>query len=282
MFKNYTNNLNSNFVNHFERLSGYTDLNFYYIIQFFDRVMADYLEFYDCWIYEKADRWCVGFWVSGSYLFNSNNLTKEDIKYIIERIDFNYFKIDGFHFIGNTHFIDKLSDFDSNFTFESFKERFFYSLKKIKLNSKFSKEVNLASTEDIQEIAILYQQYYHEEYNGKNDKEIDTTLEIVEKLQSQKLIYGLKEDNKIIGFCTIMSFLSLRPNMVGTIFIDINFRQNGNGRNLLSFVASILIDQNSELFLVTTKENIVSNQMVESIGFKMQYEHSDRVIKNYV
>ncbi|MFC4634644.1 GNAT family N-acetyltransferase [Dokdonia ponticola] len=243
--------------------------------------MSGYSEFYNCWIYEEADRWCVGFWISGNYFFNSKNLTKEDVKNIKDKIDFKQFKKDGFHFIGNTQLIDKLSDHNSSFTLESFKERYFYSLKEIHLKSKFSKEVNLASQEDIQEIATLYQQYYQEEYNGNNNKELTKTLENFESLQLRKLIYSLKENDKVIGFCTIMTFLSPKPNMIGTIFIDVNFRNNGNGRHLLSFVVGEILKQNDELFLMTTKENISLNRMVESIGFRKCYEHSDRIIKNH-
>lgn len=126
MFKDYTENLNGEFIHQIQNLKRYKEFDFYYIIESFGRVMSNYTDFFDCWIYEIDDRWCVGFWISGNYLLNSKNLTQEDDVLINNRIDFSHFKIDGFHFSGDTKIIDGLSEVNTDFTFEPFKERYFY------------------------------------------------------------------------------------------------------------------------------------------------------------
>lgn len=281
MFIDYTNDLNVEFVHQIENLNEYKEFDFYYIINAFGGVMSDSTEFFDCWIYEVDDRWCVGFWISGNYLLNSKNLTQEDIKIINDKVDFSQFGIDDFHFAGNTEIIEQLSESNSDFSLEPFKERYFFKLNSIKLKTKFSNEVSITTKEDIKDIAILYQQYFHEEYNGKNDKDLQSMDEKVESLQFRKLIYKLKIKDNIIGFCTVMSFLNPELNMIGTIFIDTNYRRNGNGRHLLSYVTDKIHKGNNGILLMTTKESFASNKMVESVGFEKQYEHSDRIIKNY-
>ena len=281
MFTDYTNDLNIEFVHQIENLNGYNEFNFYYIINAFGRVMSNHSEFFNCWIYEVDDRWCVGFWISGNYLLNSRNLTKKDIDLVNRKVDFSQFGIDGFHFAGDTEIIEQLAKINSSFSLEPFKERYFYNLNSLKLQSKFTNEVSAVSKEDVQEIAILYQQYFHEEYNGKNDKDLQFMEDKVESLYSRKLIFKLTLGKKIIGFCTIMSFLKQQPNMIGTIFIDRNNRNSGNGRHLLSNIIDKIRVGNNEILLMTTKESSASNKMVESVGFEKQYEHSDRTIKNY-
>ncbi|MBI6117886.1 GNAT family N-acetyltransferase [Salegentibacter maritimus] len=280
MFTDYSNNLDANFIYHIESLDGYNEFNFYNIINAFGRVFSNNVEFYDCWIYEIEDRWCVGFWITGNYLFNSNNLIHSDTKIIKNKIDFGQFG-NGFHFTGNTQIIEQLSNSNLDYSLEPFKERYYYSLNSLKLKTKFSKEVDLSKQEDIKELSILYQKYFHEEYDGKNDKDLQTTTAMVESLHSRKLIYRLKLKGKIVGFCTIMNFLHPELNMIGTIFIDKKFRAKGNGIHLLSFVTEKIHKERIKVFLMTTKENISSNKMVEKIGFKKQYNHSDRIIKNY-
>jgi predicted GNAT family N-acyltransferase len=277
MFRDYTDNLNVEFIHQIENLIEYKEFDFYYIIQSFGAVMSGSKDFYDCWIYEVAERWCVGFWISGNYLLNSKNLLQKDIKLINERIGFNQFQIDGFHFAGDTRLIEKLSEINSDFTLEPFKERYFYKLSDLVLKSKFTTEVSTVTDEDVQEIAIQYQKYFEEEYNDSNNKDLRTVIEKIESLKFRKLIYKLNIDKKIIGFCTIMSFLSEKPNMIGTIFIEEDFRMNGNGKHFLSNVIGKIYNEHNDILLMTTKESISSNKMVENVGFERKYEHSDRI-----
>ncbi|MEH6659947.1 GNAT family N-acetyltransferase [Leeuwenhoekiella marinoflava] len=280
MFTDYTDSLNGKFIHQIENLVEYKEFNFYYIIQNFGAVMSGSTDFYDCWIYEVKERWCVGFWISGNYLLNSKNLTQEDIELINNRIGFHQFKVDGFHFAGDTILIEKLSEINLDFTLEPFKERYFYKLTALKLKTKFTTEVVIVADEDIQEIAIQYQKYFEEEYNGSNNKDLQTLIEKVKSLKFRNLIYVLKEGKNVIGFCTIMSFLSDKPNMIGTIFIDENFRMNGNGKHLLSNVIEKIRNGHNDILLMTTKESFSSNKMVENVGFEKTYEHSDRIKTN--
>ncbi len=98
---------------------------------------------------------------------------------------------------------------------------------------------------------------------------------------TRNLIYKLEIEDEIIGFCTKMSFLSEYPNMIGTIFIKESHRNKKYAQHLLSKISNDMLTLNQEIYLMTTKENLASNKMVENIGFSKKYEHSDRIIRNY-
>lgn len=283
MFKNFTNELNAGFVQAIQNLNQFQALDFYYIIEAYDRVMSGQNNYYDAWVYENDNKWCVGFWIDGNYLFNSKNLDESDLIFVNERICFSTFKTDGFHFAGNTDFINSISEINTDFELEIFKERYFYAANKIdiQIEKEFKYHIDLLNKDDIEKTSILYQRYYNEEYNGRNDKSLEEVKLNLNYLISENLIYKLEIESEIVGFCTKMSFLSDKPNMIGTIFIDEQFRNRKYAQLLLSEVCKELLKYNEEIYLMTTQENISSNKMVENLGFVKQYEHSDRTIINY-
>lgn len=282
MFTDFTDELNSNFVAQIQSLNNYKALDFYYIIEAYGRVMAGYNNLYDAWIYKNGESWCVGFWIDGNYLLNSNELNKNDLQIINEKIDFKIFSQDGFHFAGDTKLIDDLAALNiENFELQSFKERYFYESNQITFESQLKNKISLLNIQDIEKVAVLYQQYYVEEYHGKNNKEIEEVKENINNLFEKKLIFKLELENEIVGFCTQMSFLAKTPNMIGTVFIEESKRNNKYAQNLLAEVSNEMLKQNQEIYLMTTKENFASNRMVENVGFVKKYKHSDRIIKNY-
>jgi hypothetical protein len=280
MFTNYTEKLNSNFIEEIQNLNQFRTLDFYYIIEAYGRVMAGYSHSYDAWIYRNNESWCVGFWISGNYLFNSNDLIDSDLHVVNERINFSVFNQDGFHFAGNTSLIDSLAELNDSFSLERFKERYFYVANKINFENEFDAKISLLAEDDIKDVAILYQQYYVEEYNGTNNKSIDEVISSITSLVLRSLLYKLVIKNEIIGFCTKMSFLSESPNMIGTIFIKDSHRNKKFAQYFLSKISNDMLTTNQEIYLMTTKENVASNKMVENIGYFKVYEHSDRKIKN--
>lgn len=281
MFTNYTEELDASFVIDIQNLNQYQAFDFYNIIEAYGRVMAGYSNNFDAWIYKTDESWCVGFWINGNYLFHSRNLDTYDLKLINERINFSTFKIDGFHFAGNTSLIDSLSELNKSFSLEKFKERYFYVADKINFESKLDVKISLVTEYDTEDVAKLYQQYYIEEYNGVNNKTIEKVLSNINSLMSRELIYKLEIKNEVIGFCSKMSFLSETPNMIGTIFIKEACRNKKYAQYLLSNISKELLNTNQEIYLMTTKDNISSNKMVENIGFIRINEYSDRTIKNY-
>ncbi|KUJ56225.1 MULTISPECIES: GNAT family N-acetyltransferase [Chryseobacterium] len=283
MFKDFSDELNAGFVQAIQNLNKFQTLDFYYIIEAFDRVMSGQNNYYDAWIYENDNKWCVGFWINGNYLFNSKNLDESDLIIVNERICFSNFKNDGFHFAGNTDFINSISEINTDFELAMFKERYFYSASKMNIQIKIQSKhhIDLLSKNDIEKTALLYQKYYNEEYDGHNDKSLEEVKLNINYLISENLIYKLEVENEIVGFCTKMSFLSYEPNMIGTIFIDEQFRNRKYAQLLLSEVCKELMKYNEEIYLMTTQENISSNKMVENLGFVRQYKHSDRTIKNH-
>lgn len=281
MFTNFTEELNSQFVLKIQNLKNFNSLSFYYIIEAYEKVMGDYYNYHDAWIYENDESWCVGFWIDGNYFLNSNNLSENDLKIINNRINFKHFKQDGFHFAGNTELVDSLSEINTDFELEEFKERYFFALDKVNNENNLSNKISLIDYDDVDEIAILYQQYYVEEYQGTNNKQLEVVKDNIYSLITRNLMYKLEIDNEIIGFCTKMTFLSDTPNMIGTIFIQESNRNKKYAQNLLRFVSNIMLKENQEIYLMTTKQNTASNKMVERVGFLKKYDHSDRIIKNY-
>ena len=56
MFKNFTDELNAEFVQTIENLNQFRTLDFYYIIEAYNRVMSGMNNSYDAWIYENGNK----------------------------------------------------------------------------------------------------------------------------------------------------------------------------------------------------------------------------------
>lgn len=282
MFENFKDTL-SYFPTAIQCLPVYKYFDFYYLIEIYNIVMRDHKSCIDAWIYRNDEKWCVGFFVEGLYLLNgSSNLSDKDILKIRDKIDFNNIIDIGenLEFMGNTDLLNNLSNIiKPKFALESsIKERFFYVANQLNFDNNTELNISLMNkNDDVNEVGKLYQQYYVEEYAGKNNKNIDAVINNVNYLIENSAIYKLIVEDRIIGFCTTMNFISGRDNMVGTIFIDENYRNRKYGQGLLAYVSNKLLEINPEIYLMTTKENISSNKMVENLGFVRCYEHSDRI-----
>ena len=274
MFKEYSEK--KQFISDITNLGNYNFFKLYYLNYL---IYATNNQPINMWIYKNENRWCIGYYIIGNYCLNGYNLQKEDIESIRNYIKFEQLT-DNTHFLGDTDIIEELSKSMGNF--EKFKERFFYAVNKLKpIKTPSETKISLLEKEEIEKVIPLYSQYYKEEYEGKNNKADDEVRQNIEYCVKEESIYKLEYKNELIGFCTKMEFLSGMPNMIGTIFISQKYRNKKYGQYLLYYVTQDLLKGKAvpEIYLMTTKENIGSNKMVENIGFIKIHEHSDRIFK---
>ena len=115
----------------------------------------------------------------------------------------------------------------------------------------------------------MLQQYYHEEYKGKNDKSLEEMRMRVLQVITTGKIYILKNiRGQILGFCTIID-----PD-IGILFIKSEFRNKGYGKKILAHCSGLLLEKNKEVFVMTDKDELASNKTCISVGFVQYFNNS--------
>lgn len=188
----------------------------------------------------------------------------EEIKKVIDLRVFKNYLI-----MGDSELIYALISFFDIQNFSIQKERIYYVSKKIVECKNNQHNIDNGSIDELDELAVMLQQYYHEEYKGLNDK---TMIEMKQKIFQVLLtrsIYVLRDqNNKILSFCTIID-----PD-VGILFTKSEYRKTGYGKLLLSFCSNLLLKKNSEVFVMTDKDEIASNKTCLSVGFNPYFNYS--------
>jgi len=176
---------------------------------------------------------------------------------------------------GNSELIYAMVDFFKVDNFNIEKERIFYRTKNINDFELNEISIELGQMVDATELSIMLKQYYHEEYNGQNDKEINEMIRRIFNQVQTNSIYVLKNAKKeICSFCTIIN-----PD-IGILFTKTEHRGNGYGKLLLAFCSKILIKENDEAFVMTDKEKIESNIVCEKVGFEPFFNYTYTQINN--
>jgi hypothetical protein len=131
------------------------------------------------------------------------------------------------------------------------KERIFYKTKNIKNFDIKNVSIALGKMKNAKELSEMLQNYYHDEYNGQNDKPIEEMFKRIFDLVQTNSIYVLKNSNdEICSFCTIIN-----PD-IGILFTKSKFRRNGFGALMMSFCSKILVEENGEVFVTTDKKKL--------------------------
>lgn len=131
---------------------------------------------------------------------NWNKNQFEEIKKIINLNQFSNFII-----TGNFELILELIAFFGVTNYSLYKERILYKTNSINSFHNNQLKIELGSVKDLNALAPMLQQYYHEEYKGLNDKSIVEMHERVFQLILTNKIYVLKNLNdEILSFCTII------------------------------------------------------------------------------
>jgi RimJ/RimL family protein N-acetyltransferase len=279
-FKEY-DYLNDSFLHEMERLSN-NNLNIYYLIHAYFSVNRGGENFYDAWIFEELNSWAIGVRIDGMYLIYGNSCDDLIISKIHERINNNEVEyLSGFHFCGTKVILDKLF-IKANFNFEVYKERYYYTLTKknfIPINSVQNILIRKSVISDLQVIAKMNSDFNTEEWNGKNNRSVEDFEALIRENVRSGKFFLVEFNNEVVGFCSVMNFLSKVDNMIGTVYICDNYRNKNLGTHLLSSVLKNQLDHAEEIYLMTDRQNLPSNKMVENLGFEKNYEYSDLIFK---
>ena len=279
-FKEYEY-LNDSFLHEVEKLSD-NNFNIYYLIHTFFSVTKNGANFYDAWIFTESQSWAVGLRVDGMYLIYGNDESDLIISKINKRINNGEVEyLSGLHFSGTKIILDRLFE-KANFNFEIYKERCFYTLTekteyfKTDIQSFIVRKSNI---NDLSAIAKMNSAFNTEEWNGKNNRSAEEFESLIRENVKEGKFFIIEYNDEVVGFCSTMNYLSKTINMIGTIYIDTNHRNKNAGTILLSFVVDELLVEANEIYLMTDKQSLPSNKMVQSIGFEKNYEYSDLIFK---
>src|SRR5205814_2310950 len=91
------------------------------------------------------------------------------------------------------------------------------------------KGVELPSPDDLDELVLMFQNYYIEEYDGKRNKSPDFLIPTIKKHIENDTLYIIRDDKVIKVFCSIIN-----PD-IGIIFTKKEYRGQGLGRRLMEY-----------------------------------------------
>ncbi|MEP0266877.1 hypothetical protein [Dokdonia sp.] len=246
-----------------------------------DKFLRDYikkaqsgaLNLYDASLINVSDESWILILHGEVLLVYGKNWKKEQFSEIKEIFELNSYT--NYSLAGNSELINDLIDFFKvdNHTIE--KERIFYRTNKISDFDSKKNTICIAQMSDANELSEMLQKYYHEEYNGQNDKSIDEMFRRICGLIQTNSMYVLKNSSdEICSFCTIIN-----PD-IGILFTKSKFRGKGYGKIIISFCSKLLLEENDEVFVMTDKAKMVSNIVCEKAGFKPYFNYTSTEINN--
>lgn len=206
--------------------------------------------------------------VHGEVLYiYGENWSENQFLEIQKEFDLNSFK--NYLIMGNAELVNQLMSFFGINSYVIEKERIFYKAEQINILFNDSQSIRLGEEKDGPQLAELLKQYYHEEYKGLNDKSIEEMSERVDDLIKTRKIYILENpSNEILCFCTLIN-----PD-IGILYTKDSYRNKGLGKALLSYSSAQLIKENNEIYLMTDKQEIASNNTCLAVGFIPFYYHT--------
>lgn len=197
-------------------------------------------------------------------LVYGDNWTDNQIQEINEIFDLN--KFTNYPLVGDSVLINKLLEFYKPKNYEIEKQRILYKTDDIINFNNDALQIRHGSFNQLNELAKMLQDYYHEEYNGLNDKTIEDMRErIFSVIQTKKIYVLLDVNDTILSFCTIID-----PD-VGIMFTKAEHRNNGYGKIILSHCSQLLQQKNETVYVMTDSDKPESNKVCETVGFKPYY-----------
>lgn len=268
--------LDDNFIGQMNDFAKSEPFQLFYLYNAVNMVNHEGTNFYDAFVLTNNTCKIISLCIDSGYYFYGKNWTETEIELIRKRINFETFP-NGFHFVGTTDLVNRLFE-DTEIQTVDFKDRYFY---KIDLNPTIddsSYVITEPNKNDIEKLGKITQKSHREEYKELSIKTLEEFVDQVQELISKSNIFINKNDNEITGFCTVMYTESDSP-MIGTLYIKEEYRNKGIGKVLLSFATKKLMKEKANAcYLVTEKNNISANKVIESVGYKKIYEHMDKII----
>jgi GNAT superfamily N-acetyltransferase len=214
----------------------------------------------------QGESWILIIHAEKLLVYGCNWLTSqlEEIKRSFDLTQFSNYLI-----TGDSKLIKALLEFYNIENYETEMERLFYRASSISTLGNEAVNISLANENDVAPVAVMLQQYYHEEYNGENDKKIEEMVLRVEACISDEAMTVLRsKDGKLLSFCTIIN-----PD-IGILFTNLEYRGKGYGKILLSYWSKMLLEHNSEVYLMTVKTRIESNAVCQKVGYVPFFDYS--------
>lgn len=200
-------------------------------------------------------------------LVYGDNWTVNQIEEISEIFDLN--KYTNYSLTGDTALIDKLIEFYKPTNSEIEKRRILYRTSSVASFNNDSLQIRHGSMRQLNELAKMLQEYYHEEYNGLNDKTIEDMQErIFSAIQTNKIYVLLDKKETILSFCTIID-----PD-IGIMFTKKEHRNKGYGKFILSYCSQLLQQKNNMVYVMTDADKPESNIVCEAVGFEPYYRYT--------
>jgi|GEM_PF-3297135 len=203
----------------------------------------------------------------GKHLFiYGNKMNDELVNQFLDIIDLK--KYSDFEIMGDYDLVYDLLGKNNIRNYVVIKDRIFYKTKRVDAIENGSK-ISIAKNRNINELIILFGEYYKEEYNNKRNKKREELIGQVQYLISENKLFIYKENEVIKGFCSIQN------SDIGIVFVDLRYRRYGIAKKLVNYCTSKLLLENNMAYLMTDKNNEASNRMSVSIGYEAYYKHTN-------
>jgi hypothetical protein len=220
----------------------------------------------------QGDSWILVIHVE-SLLVYGNNWSTDQFEEIKQFFDLN--KFTNYLIAGEAKLIASLTAFFKVNNLRIEKDRLFYRTNKIEEIKVKNTQIRLANHTASDDLSEMLKTYYHEEYNGENDKSLSEMRGRIEGLIFTRSIYILRTpSNEIASFCTIID-----PD-IGILFTKVKHRNLGYAKEILTYCADILLRKNGHVFLMTDKSKIESNRTCQSAGFQKYFDFTFTRINN--
>jgi hypothetical protein len=199
-------------------------------------------------------------------LVYGENWTKNQLIEIREVFELN--KFTNFTLAGDNDLIDELISLYNPKNFVVQKRRLFYKASEIISFTSDNMKIQNGTLDQLNELAKMLQDYYHEEYSGLNDKTFEEMQQrIYSVIQSEKIYVLLDNKENIVSFCTIID-----PD-IGIMFTKREYRNNGYAKIILSYCSRILQQKNKIVYVMTDRDKMESNIVCKAVGFKPFYNY---------
>ncbi|MDB5281475.1 MAG: hypothetical protein JWO06_550 [Bacteroidota bacterium] len=254
------------------------DLNLYqhkYLNAYLGKVRTGQSPIYNSSIINTLDSSWILILHGEMLLVYGNNWSPEQVIDIKQNFELN--KYTNYILAGDEKLIKTLISIYKVDNFKIEKRRIFFQSKEIKDYNNDDLKIRLGKLNDLHEVALMLQHYYHEEYNGLNDKTIEEMRErSLSLLQNGKVNLLLDQNELILSFCT-----TIDPD-IGILFTRKEYRNKGYGKVILSYCAKLLLRKNGIVYLMTDKDKIESNIVCKTVGFVPYYEYISTKINSTI
>lgn len=236
-----------------------------YFRELTNNIYRNSIPIYDSSIINYTDTGWILIIHSDTIYIYGNNWTASQFREIYELFDLKSYG--NYTISGDYDLISEIIESYEQKPLEIRKQRLLYKTTAVKNYNHEDVSIRLGNIDDLDELATMLQSYYHEEYEGTNDKTIDEARSRTLSLIQTNAIYVLENKHQlIISFCTIID-----PD-VGILFTKKGYRNRGYGKVIMSYCSSILFKKNNVVFTMTDKGNVESNKLCSSIGFDVVFE----------